>query len=305
MKKYVLAFGVLSLFLLSVIVVQGTEDTSWGKVKEQAKGTPGSAAKKSAPVVGTDIEGALRAVAEELEVMYQDQRPGIALHRAIWIAGPGAEEVGNEVFFNDRGNKQIPVQWVPGDPRREGRTNITYLVIPSAPTGLSVGDVTGAIDDAMSTWNSQRCSRGLDVVPVSAGESFDILHLPFGFIPLPAGVLGLTVSFFFIDGSGPTDIDNDGAFDYAFAAILYAGSPGSGFTWAIDGNVDVETVALHEAGHGLGQGHFGKLFRTLKNGKFHFAPRAVMNAEYTGVQQSPAGTDGAGHCGIFGSWPNN
>ena len=40
MKKYVLAFGVLSLFLLSVIVVQGTEDTSWGKVKGQVKVKP-------------------------------------------------------------------------------------------------------------------------------------------------------------------------------------------------------------------------------------------------------------------------
>jgi len=31
----------------------------------------------------------------------------------------------------------------------------------------------------------------------------------------------------------------------------------------------------------------------------------VMNAAYTGVQQSPAGTDNGGHCSIWASWPNN
>lgn len=56
--------------------------------------------------------------------------------------------------------------------------------------------------------------------------------------------------------------------DYAFAIIVY----NINFAWAIDGNVDVETIVLHEAGHGLAQAHFGKGF--LKpNGKLHFAPR--------------------------------
>ena len=79
------------------------------------------------------------------------------------------------------------------------------------------------------------------------------------------------------------------------------------FTWADDGvsNIDVETVALHEAGHGLSQAHFGKLIQTTSNGKFHFAPRAVMNAGYTGPQRALAGTDHAGHCSIWADWPNN
>ena len=67
----------------------------------------------------------------------------------------------------------------------------------------------------------------------------------------------------------------------------------------------METVALHETGHGLSQGHFGKAFVTNSNGKLHFAPLAVMNAGYTGVQQSLAGTDNWGHCSMWGSWPNN
>ena len=48
--------------------------------------------------------------------------------------------------------------------------------------------------------------------------------------------------------------------------------------WNDRSTYDIETVALHEAGHGLSQGHFGKAFRTVKNGKLHFSPRAVMNA---------------------------
>ncbi len=36
-----------------------------------------------------------------------------------------------------------------------------------------------------------------------------------------------------------------------------------------------------------------------------FTVVAVMNAAYSGVQQGLAGTDSAGHCSIWGSWPNN
>ena len=51
---------------------------------------------------------------------------------------------------------------------------------------------------------------------------------------------------------------------------------------------------------------FGKVSSTTKNGKLHFAPRAVMNAVYVGgVEQVLAGTDNGGHCSIWGSWPNN
>jgi hypothetical protein len=64
-------------------------------------------------------------------------------------------------------------------------------------------------------------------------------------------------------------------------------------------------VALHESGHGLSQGHFGKAFGTDANGKIHFSPLAVMNAAYSGVQQDLKGSDNAGHCSVWASWPNN
>ena len=78
--------------------------------------------------------------------------------------------------------------------------------------------------------------------------------------------------------------------------------------WALDGNypnIDLETIALHEMGHGLSQAHFGKLFLTEKNGKFHWAPFALMNVGYVGAQRQPTGSDVGGHCSIWASWPNN
>jgi hypothetical protein len=77
------------------------------------------------------------------------------------------------------------------------------------------------------------------------------------------------------------------------------------FTWQINGDIDVETVALHEAGHGLSQDHFGKAFVTSSNGKLHFAPLAVMNAGYTGIRHTIDQADLAGHCSIWAQWPNN
>ena len=68
--------------------------------------------------------------------------------------------------------------------------------------------------------------------------------------------------------------------------------------------IDVETVALHETGHGLSQAHFGQIFGTFSNQRIHFAPLAVMNAAVSVQQHTLRGTDNAGHCSIWGSWPN-
>jgi len=238
-----------------------------------------------------------------------------------YITSDDANEVGQTVFFNNRA-KQLGAHFVPGDPRRGGRTNITYLVdqAEGAIDGLTVGQTTAAIDRAMATWNGVNCSTipitrlpnipGLDIGRVetllgqTGGPFFlaDITHA--GWLPagvLPPNVIAATFTFIFVAGGVPTDIDNNGKLDVAFREILY----NDRFVWRINGNIDVETVALHEVGHGLSQGHFGKAFRTEANGKIHFSPLAVMNAAYSGVQQSPAGTDNGGHCSIWASWPNN
>ena len=111
-----------------------------------------------------------------------------------------------------------------------------------------------------------------------------------------------TIPFIFTEADGtPTDLDNDGEADYAFAEIYWNDFWPYGINSTFP--IDVETIALHETGHGLGQAHFGKIFQTTQNGKFHFSPLAVMNAGYTGILQDFRGTDNAGHCSLWGSWP--
>lgn len=242
---------------------------------------------------------------------------------AEYLTRAGSDEAGQIVFFDNRGNKRLDSHFVPGDPRRGGASNITYLVdqTEGSPDGLTAAQTTAAIDRAMATWEGANCSHlpitklpdipGLDLGVIEflngfGGSPFvfaDLTHA--GWLPggvLDPNVIAVTFTFVFIDGDGnPTDVNNDKRSDTAFREILY----NDAFAWAIDGNIDVETVALHESGHGLSQGHFGKLFQTESNGKFHFAPLAVMNAGYTGVLQGLTGTDNAGHCSIWGSWPNN
>jgi len=119
-------------------------------------------------------------------------------------------------------------------------------------------------------------------------------------------ILGVTFTFIWIDpslpGTPPTDIDNNGRDDTAFREIYY----NDAFDWYDDGtiNFDVESVAFHEAGHGLSQAHFGKVFLDNK-GNMKFAPKAAMNAVYAAPQQSPLGTDNGGPCSIWAQWPNN
>lgn len=237
----------------------------------------------------------------------------------------GAEQ-GATFFFMDVGNKQLSADFVPNDPRRAwGTPNaINYLVDLSdgaTLSGLSAAQTDAAIDRAMDTWEFDTDCSNLPIPEVpDPGDDPDLIDAIFGFGPppgpgwpysdivhggwttfFPPPILGVTFTFIFTSGGVPTDINNDGKTDAALREIYY----NTLFNWQIDANIDVETVALHEAGHGLSQGHFGSLFRTDANGKFHFAPLAVMNAGYTQVQQDLAPTDLAGHCSIYGQWPQN
>jgi len=113
-----------------------------------------------------------------------------------------------------------------------------------------------------------------------------------------SGVIAVTFSFTWVQ-----DLDEDGIPDKAFAEVYY----NNFYPWGIDTNnpIDTETVVLHENGHALNLGHFGKAFRTTANGKLHFAPLAVMNAGYSGINQEVTATDNAAFCSIWASWPNN
>lgn len=264
----------------------------------------------------------IRALMIQVNAQLQASGANYMVDYAEYITPDDSGEVGQVVFFANVGNQKLGHHFVPGDPRRGGGTNITYIVdqAEGAIDGLTTAQTTAAIDRAMATWEGVNCSTipitklpnvGGDIGVVEflnglGGSSTvfaDITHA--GWLPggiLPPNVIAVTFTFIFIGpGGAPTDIDNNGRLDTAFREILY----NNAFTWRINANIDVETVALHESGHGLSQNHFGTLFQTTANGKFHFSPRAVMNAGYTGVQQNLSGPDNAGHCSIWGTWPNN
>lgn len=293
------------------------------ELRADAQMDPGSLAGNTSeattpPELERRIQAGLTDFVRDLEARIAERRAAVGVETEsvataplgyFWTGRLEDETVGGEVFFSDRGNKQLDPQWVPGDPRRNGRTDIGYAVFPlqgplSAP-GVTAEEVEDATDRAMVTWEEQTCSERLSIPRGSISDwlafDSDILHA--GFATLPPGVIGVTAPFVFVDGvtGEPTDIDSDGHPDYAFAVIVYSDQ----FQWAIDGNIDVESIVLHEAGHGLAQGHFGEAFVTLANEKIHFSPRAVMNAGYSGVQQSLTGTDLGGHCSMYGTWPNN
>jgi hypothetical protein len=251
-------------------------------------------------------------------------------YKADYITDANSGQIGQTIYFKNVGNKQLGVEFVPGDPRRGNRTNITYAVDneTTADNGLDYTEVVAAIDAAMKTWDNAECSDlNMTKIPYNGnlglfsqflgfGGSSDIVadiqHS--GFLPstffdaiVPGGgsyILAITIPYIWVDENGnPTDIDNNGKADYALAEIYY----NDGFLWRTNSGsgVDLESIALHESGHGLGQAHFGKAFSNDNNGKLHFAPKAVMNAGYFGGEQrSLLGTDNGGHCSIWANWPN-
>ncbi len=273
-------------------------------------------------------DAALLALGDEINARLAEDGAGYRLGMVEWLAGPGSEEAGRTVFFSNVGNKQLPFQFVPGDTRRAWSgpvgpgDDITWATdLTQGDAGPGLAPTQTAIGNAMATWDGAACSTlPLTLVPAAGDIGFleflisdevggspviaaDVVHGGFGTIVdliLPPPAIAATFTFIF---AGPTDIDNDGNPDAALREIYYTFN----FPWGINTNfpIDVETVALHETGHGLSQGHYGKLFGTDSNGKFHFAPLAVMNAGYTGIQQSLAGTDGGGHCSMWAQWPNN
>jgi len=283
---------------------------------------------------GCAEDGAYSDALDAINVALEAKGAKVRVFMAEIVSSGDTEAMGQTLFARDVGNKQLGHDFVPNDPRRHPGSNITY-VIDGVDGGTSSGpDATAteaAIDRAMATWDAQTCSdlnmTGLGVAPFDIGVvqsilglggigSFfaDVSHagwLPAVFFdaigppppedPGSTFIVGVTFTFVFVD----SDIDNNGKSDVAFREIYY----NDAFPWGIDvdefATMDVETIALHESGHGLSQGHFGKIFRTNANGKLHFSPEAVMNAAVAGQKQTLLGTDIGGHCSNWAEWPNN
>jgi hypothetical protein len=255
----------------------------------------------------------------------------VRVYQAEAVTGFSGNPVGMTLIANDRDLRQ-PVQWVPSDARRnaDGR-NITYLVDQSDATpngGLSSAQVEAAIDRAMATWNSVSCASIPIVKRVDSGVDPDIIDglLGFGSVGTPylasivhagwmppaffdllfpgggSSFLAVTFTMILLDPASGDDINGDHQYDAGFRETYY----NNYFAWGINADppiADVESVALHEAGHGLSLGHFGKIFLNANDSNLHFAPFAVMNSVLFGQSHQLLGTDNAAFCSIWGSWP--
>jgi hypothetical protein len=267
------------------------------------------------------IRGAMLALGERMNGDLVERGASFQLSTIEWLAEEDGFSQGGVLYFGDVGNKRLPQHFVPNDPRRYGGgegDEITYLFDESDFTAdLPPDAVDAAMERAMNTWRNAKCPTNL-VRVADPGYDVDLTdyYLGFGGYGTPAaqvvhggwasgafpqGLIGVTYTFYWLGPDGhATDIDNDGRLDVAFREIYYNDS----YQWGIDdpARIDVETVALHEMGHGLSQDHFGKLLFTTPNEKYHSAPRALMNSAYLGILHDLTGTDEAGHCAIWGSW---
>lgn len=243
----------------------------------------------------------------------------------------GAEPAAGQIIFANDREKRLTAQWVPNGSRRAGNgNNITHIIWePFAYANFGRPNqfyAAPAINASFETWDNLKNNPKLDIVKkpntflnpssILGGVPLQADIAEVGFLPgilfelfLGSGasqsVLGVTFSFIWVDAEGnPTDINNDGYNDLAYKEVWY----NDAFLWTSNRNapgVDVETVALHENGHALGFGHFGKIFITKGNGKLHVAPKAVMNAIILGVQRDLLGTDKASYNSIYGDWPRD
>jgi hypothetical protein len=260
----------------------------------------------------------------------------VAIDRAeLFIHAAGYGNQATTIVANDR-THLLDSLFVENDPRRGGSPDISYLVDQSDGAALgfnSAGAVVilsnavteAQIDASVAAWNAPGCNgpgfvkvadsgADPDLVdgiilenPAMIGTPFvDVTHagwLPGAFFNavLPNGstiILGVTFTFIFTDDQGnPTDIDRDRRADVAFREIYYNRS----FPWGTGGNpnnVDIQSVVIHEFGHGLGLAHFGKLFFKA-SGALQFAPKAIMNAAYAGEDREIRGADNASFCHIW------
>ncbi len=268
---------------------------------------------------------ALHARMLEINRQLADQGYNVAIE-AIEFFTIGAGRPSNRIH-------QQPFRWVPNDPRRLAQgIDVTYLVDQSdgaTASGLTNAQTEAAIDAALGEWQNEQALQKVNIVKrADGGADPDIFDFFFGFggfgNPFVAdivnagwlprayfevvggpgggrGILAFSVSFIFVSGGVPTDINGDGYLDTALNEVYYNdtfGDPGNdraGNPWGINvplPGIDVETVAFQENGHSLALGHFGA------------PPVAAMNPFYAGIRQSAFPADEAGMWAVWGSWPN-
>lgn len=305
---------------------------------------PAAAPRSLSPVgprlnAGVEVSDGLVAVMDGLNVSLEAAGANYRVALAEYVVSSDDGQPGGTVLAKNVGNKQLGSDFVPFDARRQGWSgpvdgttdNITYAIDRTGDAVPLAGGLTGAqtdaaIERAMASWEDVSCSGlglvrnddfGIDIGFVAGRNSFvfgDIQHAGWQDLNFAGGVLGVTFTFIFGTNVGtppvfvPSDIDNNGKTDVAFREIYYDPIQANGqpWPWRDNGvnNIDVESVAVHEAGHGLSQNHFGTV--RIKNDEITLkaSPRSVMNALYAAPFRSLTGTDNGGHCSNWASWPN-
>lgn len=331
MKKLILFLMMCSFLFISSCSenesIQSPDEIEGMKLKEPELMVLGNAA------VNLNINEPLKS-----RVKFEMSELKVSLYSLEYFTNGEEGKMGNTIFFMDVGNKQLGGDFVP-ELALDGTPDVSYYIDNSRPTAeIDINNSNEAMDRAMNTWNRITCSslgifeipfdpesevgfiaillQDLGLTDLDIGGSYnyfaDVVHA--GWLPKEIFnlfteegdggefILAGTFTLIFTDDEGnPVDIDRNGKFDVAWREIYY----NDGFEWNDGSTFDVETVALHEAGHGLSQGHFGMAFLSGGNNRLHFSPRAVMNAAYTGIQTEITRTDEAGHCSNWASWPQN
>jgi hypothetical protein len=182
----------------------------------------------------------------------------------IWDAKAYDAASPTVVIANNRTHK-LPYQWVPGDPRRDGRVGVTYAIDPAQTTvtatnqprpvtrnpdgsglrALTFGELEAAIEESMAAWRGQACSDApLTRVPSTANpDQLDELllgRLPVGY-EQPADIVqgGWQLPAFFeaIQPGGGTGIIGV-AFSFWF---VEEGDDGEDVPTDIDGDGRIDT----------------------------------------------------------------
>lgn len=297
----------------------------------------------AAPPTSPDLGAAEAPVISEYLAQINDSLAALGApfraERAEYVVARGGASTSHQVVFAADRQLRLASRWVPGDIRRAADGNrltwasfLHFMNANGAGTHTADGNATASVDAAFETWDALGCAP-IDLVrrtlPANVNPSVMLgidgfVNDPFaadistmGYLPgaLFDAVLGpgasqnvLGVTFTYIFGTNtpggfvPTDVDGNGLDDTALKEIWY----NNAFPWTLTGEgnaIDVETVALHENGHALELGHFGRIWGDLKRLKINVAPRAVMNAVILGTLRTTLGTDNAAFCGVFEEWP--